>query len=398
MSQRVTIDAITHVGHPSQIRYARFMRVVTFLLASAVGSLLSGAFLWACAPDSSLATNTTTTTGTGAGGTGGSLFGGEGGTGAGGTDKDAAPDNTCGYTTEKADTHPVTLYILVDKSSSMTGFKWDAAKAGITAFVNDAASAGLGVGLRFFPRPPDGTPVCDQKAYQTPEVPFGVLPDNAQPIIDALAAATPNGFDTPVYPALGGGILAGIDIAANDPDRRTAVLLVTDGKPVGPAATCGGVDPEDTTVIANLAKTGAEFNPPVATYVIGLPGVDQTFANAVAAAGGTDSAILIGNVNVEESFKQALDKVRGDALPCDYAIPETVTDGQFEVTEVNVVLTYSGKEPTFVPQVKTCGEGWKYDDPANPKRIVLCPATCDKLHADFGAKIEIALGCETIIK
>lgn len=370
------------------------MRFVTFLAASAAGALLSGSVLWACAPDSSLPT-TSSTTGTGTGGSGGDLFGGSAGSGGG---KDAAVDNTCGYSTEKAITHPVTLYILVDKSSSMDGFKWDAARAGLTAFVNDPASAGLTVGLRFFPRPADNTPACDQKAYQTPEVPFAPLPDNAQPVIDALNAATPDGFNTPIYPALGGGILAGIDIATNEPNRRTAVLLVTDGKPQGPAPLCSGVNPEDPAVIEDLAKTGATFNPPVVTYVIGLPGVDQAFANGVAAAGGTESAILIGNVNVEQSFKDALDKVRGDALPCDYDIPQTVTDGQFQVTEVNVVLTYSGKDPSFIPQVGTCGEGWRYDDPADPKRIVLCPATCDKLHADFGAKIEIALGCDTIIK
>lgn len=372
------------------------MRFATFFVASSIGALLSGATLWACAPGSSLPSTTSTAGSAGTGGAGGDLFGGSAGSGA--VTGDAAPDNTCGYTTEKANTHPVFLYILVDKSSSMAGFKWDAAKAGLAAFVNDGASAGLTVGMRFFPRPADNVPVCDQKAYQTPEVPFAPLPDNAQPIIDALNAATPDGFSTPVYPALGGGILAGIDNALQDPNRRTAVLLVTDGKPQGPATTCNGVNPEDTNVIANLAKTGADYTPPVATYVIGLPGVDQAFANAVAAAGGTDSAILIGNVNVEESFKQALDKVRGDALPCDYEIPETVTGGQFEVTEVNVVLTYSGKDPTFLPQVKSCGDGWHYDDPAAPKRIVLCPATCDKLHADFGAKIEIALGCDTIIK
>ena len=44
------------------------------------------------------------------------------------------------------------------------------------------------------------------------------------------------------------------------------------------------------------------------------------------------------------------------------------------------------------------GAGGGYRFAANPKRIILCPATCDKLHNDYGAKIEIALGCETIIK
>ncbi|MBK8258654.1 MAG: VWA domain-containing protein [Polyangiaceae bacterium] len=372
------------------------MRFVSILVAATVGSVLSGATLWACTPDSSL---TTTSTSSGTGGTGGELFGGSptaGGTG--GTTTDASVDNTCGYTTEKANTHPVTLYIMMDKSSSMAGFKWDAAVAGLTAFVSDQASAGLTVGLRFFPRPPDAIPACDQKVYQVPDVPFGLLPGNTQPIVDALNAAAPDGFSTPIYPALGGAILAGIDNALNDPNVRTAVLLVTDGTPQGPAPTCGGVDPEATPVIEDLAKTGAEYSPPVLTYVIGLPGADQTFANAVAAAGGTDSALLVSNVNVEQAFVDALNKVRGDALPCDYEIPKAVGVGEFEVSEVNVLVTYSGKEPEFLSQVSACGEGWKYDDPVNPKRIVLCPDTCDKLHTDFGAKIEIALGCETIIK
>lgn len=368
------------------------MRLTTLVLTGLSTCVLSGACLWACAPDSTLPSGTTSTTG----GSGGGLFTG----GNGGDTKDAdVPDNNCGYSKVSAETHPVTLYLMVDKSSTMYGTKWDAAVAGLTAFVNDPASAGLAVGLRFFPRPPDATPVCDQKAYQTPEVPFADLPGNAQPIIDALTAADPTGMSTPIYPALGGGILAGIDIGSNDPDRRSAVLLVTDGVPQGPAPLCNGVNPEDPSVIEQLAKTGAEFNPPVATFVIGLPGVDQTFANGVAAAGGTGSAIIIGNVNVEQSFKDALNKVRGQALPCDYAIPQKVNDGEFSVTEVNVVLTYSGKDPAFLPQVATCGDkgGWHYDDPAAPKRIVLCPTTCASLHADFQAKIEIALGCETII-
>ncbi len=375
------------------------MRFLTYVLTSALASLLSGAMLWACSPDSTIPSGSGSGT-TGGGGTGGQLF--TGGSTGGATPDADVPDNTCGYKSENAETHPVTLYILMDRSSSLGGsglFKWDAAKAGITAFVNDPGSAGITVGLRFFPRPADNVPACDQKAYQTPEVPFGVLPGNAAAIVAALDAASPDGFSTPVYPALGGGILAGIDIASNDPNRRAAVLLVTDGKPQGPAPLCAGVNPEDQAVIEQLAKTGADFNPPVATYVIGLPGVDQTFANGVAAAGGTGSAILVSNVNVEQQFKDALAKVRGEALPCDYAVPKKVSDGEFEVTEVNVVVTYDGKDPAFIPQVTTCGnkEGWHYDDPANPKRIVLCPATCSKLHGDFKAKIEIALGCETII-
>ena len=49
-----------------------------------------------------------------------------------------------------------------------------------------------------------------------------------------------------------------------------------------------------------------------------------------------------------------------------------------------------------LPQDPACkGEGWKYDDPANPKHIVLCPASCDGIKTDLNAKVQILLGCQT---
>src|SRR5689334_19873713 len=131
-----TARASSRASRPKrpQIRYALTMRLVTFVVAAAAGSFLSGAALWACAPGSTLPTGSGV--GGGSGGNGGMLFTGSGGTGGAGAAPDAnVPDNNCGYSTEKANTHPVTLYLMVDKSSSMAGFKWDAAVAGLTAFV-----------------------------------------------------------------------------------------------------------------------------------------------------------------------------------------------------------------------------------------------------------------------
>jgi hypothetical protein len=41
------------------------------------------------------------------------------------------------------------------------------------------------------------------------------------------------------------------------------------------------------------------------------------------------------------------------------------------------------------------GDGWYYDNNANPMQIELCPATCAKVSADSMGKIEILLGCQT---
>ena len=307
------------------------------------------------------------------------------------------PDAACGLITEKANASPLNLYIVMDKSSSMVGNKWDSAVAGLTAFVNDANSAGIRVALNFFPRPPP--PTCDQMAYQTPVVAFGELPANAMPIIMALGAEMPNGLSTPTYPALGGAILEGIAVAQNSPGETSAVLLVTDGLPQGPAPLCAGQDPEDPAVIAGLAMTGATFSPPVLTYVIGLPGVDQSFANQVAAAGGTDQAIIIGATNVQQEFADALSKVRGQALPCEYDIPDKVAGGEVAFNKVNVLFTPGGGGPSqTIPQTDDCAadpDAWRYDDAANPTRILLCSAACDTLKGDFTAQLDILLGCDT---
>ena len=40
--------------------------------------------------------------------------------------------------------------------------------------------------------------------------------------------------------------------------------------------------------------------------------------------------------------------------------------------------------------------GWYYDDNADPKKVVICPATCSKIEKDSVGKIDILLGCETV--
>ncbi len=331
--------------------------------------------------------NASNSTANGAGGAGGAIF-----TGAGGGDGGIDPDAACGLITKQAKVTPLNLYIAFDKSSSMVGNKWDSAKAGLSAFVNDPDSAGIKVALNFFPL--DNNPTCDQFAYKPPVVPFDLLPQNAMPIIQAMNATTPNGFYTPIYPALGGAILAGKEQADNNPGEASAVLLVTDGQPQGPSTSCGGVNPEDPTAIANLAATGVSFG--VKTFVIGLPGVNQTIANQIAMAGGTDAAILVASTNVQTEFQTALAKVRGQALPCEYEIPSEVAGGQVDPTFVNVLVTPTGGQAGILLQDPSCtGEGWKYDNPQNPQHIIFCSQTCAAIKSDLGSKVQIMLGCQT---
>lgn len=333
-----------------------------------------------------------------------SATGGSGG-GGGALPFDGGPDFTvsigagehdgspnCGLITEEAKTSTLNLYIALDKSSSMAGAsKWEKATAGLQAFLGDPASAGVRVALNFFPL--DNNPTCDQHAYQAPVVPFGALPQNGAPISKALSATTPNGFSTPIYPALGGAILGARAETQKTPGQTGAVLLVTDGKPEGPSTSCGGANPEDPNAIAQLAKSGLTTLS-VKTFVIGLPGVNQAVANQIAAAGGSSEAILIESVDVQSAFQSALAQVRGTALRCDYALPAKT--GEVGIGNVNVLLTPKDGKPGVLPQDPDCkGAGWRYDDPSMPTRINFCPQSCAALKDDFGAKVQIELGCAT---
>jgi hypothetical protein len=315
-------------------------------------------------------------------------------------DRDAA----CAAASEAATSKPVNLYVAYDKSSSMgplkTSQKWDGARKGLDAFVNDPASAGLRVALNFFPQVLDRASACSSSAYKAPRVPFDALPANAPKLLAAVDAENPDGIGTPIYPALSGALNAANEEATTRPGEAGAVLLVTDGDPQGPAGCSGGVDPESTAAIASIAKNAFDrFG--VRTFVVGLPGANPSFANAVAAAGGSGSAILVTNAaEIPALFRDALATVRGRAVPCDYEIPTKVEKGEVAVGLVNVEYTKGGAPPSqTLPQDPTCqAGGWRYDDPVAPKKIVLCPKTCEEIRSDPKALVEVLLGCKTIVR
>ena len=68
-----------------------------------------------------------------------------------------APLDECAAHVSTAQPIPLDMYIMLDSSGSMLDptstavTKWDAVKTALTSFLNDSASAGLGVGLQYFP-------------------------------------------------------------------------------------------------------------------------------------------------------------------------------------------------------------------------------------------------------
>ena len=73
-------------------------------------------------------------------------------------------DAACAAQTQQAEKLPLDMYIMLDSSGSMTELtssgqtKWDAIGQALKAFLADPSSAGLGVGLQYFPLTTPGVP------------------------------------------------------------------------------------------------------------------------------------------------------------------------------------------------------------------------------------------------
>lgn len=103
------------------------------------------------------------------GGSSGSFGGGgddSGAIGTFGSDASLSPDAFagCASSTQEAKELPLDLYLMLDSSGSMDDLvapqksKWNSVAAAMTAFFNDPASAGIGVGLQYFPLTQAGVP------------------------------------------------------------------------------------------------------------------------------------------------------------------------------------------------------------------------------------------------
>lgn len=299
---------------------------------------------------------------------------------------------------------PVTMYLMFDKSGSMLDDqKWAGAVAALIAFFQDDESAGLSVALRFFP---DDAPVsgcnevaCSADACAQPLVDVGELtvkPATGDPqqkaLVDAVKSRQPGG-ETPMFAALAGAEQWAKARAASTGDQgKTVVVLVTDGEPNG----CT----EDIGAIAGLAGD-AFASSGVYTYAIGMEGSNQAQLDQIAAAGHTNEAFVIGTQSVHTELVEALSSIGTTQLACEMGLPASNDGTPVDPAKVNVEYTpASGPKQTLV-QVGGAGEcsggGWYYDDAQNPSKITLCPTTCDTVQNDLGSKLQVVLGCATVV-
>lgn len=353
---------------------------------------------------------------------------------------------------------PVTLdlYLMLDQSGSMDSplpgqgnpTRWAVVKKSLATFLAQPSAAGIGLGLQYFglwkgpgglcpgtcyqdsdcgtagpcsggrclnfactvdadcgPQGPCDSSTglcggcaansCDAADYEAPDVEIAEIPGVTSAILASLDYHAPVG-ETPTAPALQGAIAHAKAWAAAHPSHTVAVVLATDGDP-------SNCDTNPNHLHA-IAASGVNATPEVLTYVIGV-GPELLSLDGIAQAGGTKAALHLdtSKSNVGQQFLDAMNTVRAGTLACQFDIPEPA-NGIPDFDEVNVRYSPGdGADPITFPRVADAahcpagGDGWYYDDPQAPAKIIVCAATCSTLTHDPAGHVDVLTGCKTII-
>ncbi len=301
-------------------------------------------------------------------------------------------DGACVSVSKMADKIPLDMVVGLDTSFSMDfDDKWTNVKAALESFVTNPAYADLGIGLQFFPIRKQ----CSVPDYQALAVALGPEAQVSTPITQALDAQMMAG-GTPTVPLLQ-GLVAYLQAHPN-PAHKPVIVLATDGVPDD--ACISPVDGETPNSLDNaIAVAAAAYaaTPSIPTFVIGV-GSDLTALNGIAQAGGTGQATLVDTGgNAQQQFLSALDAARRLAIPCDFAIPD---QSGLDPAQTNVVYAPAGapqQQFLFVGDVTGCSKastnGWYFDNPTAPTKVILCDAACDMVKADDRGQVNVVFGC-----
>jgi hypothetical protein len=324
----------------------------------------------------------------------------------------------------KATRDPVYMLFVQDGSGSMAdNNKWTAIVPALEAIFGDMkqkADPAIGAGLVVFSDTLD--PTDGMGPYpQSVDVPIASVDANQYAALQHRLSGQPKS-GTPTQAALTGGYSELETFSPTMPlpaGGKKVLILITDGVP-----TDGCMQPllnsnyQGNPCVQLAATKLAEAAPqgPVLTYVIGvgpLPGqllsFDPSFLGALAKAGGTGPANCnptettsgatdfcyfqvdptTGTAStLQKAFEDAINAIRGSVISCTFSLQNTGA-GMLDPTKVNVTV-----DGNTVAQDPT--NGWSYDDPTKPTKIVFNGTSCADLKKDPNADVEIVIGCETV--
>jgi hypothetical protein len=338
--------------------------------------------------------------------------------GSGGTGS-LGEEDACREVVFAAQSNPVNVLILLDRSVSMLEdadtatpgvSRWDAVTNALRLFVNSPQAAGARVGLQFFGLT-NANDDCGADKYATPAVPVAPLEQNRAALLAAIDGTLPGSL-TPTAPAVSGALSYALTVAQapENGDVPTVMVLASDGIP----SECGplGDDGQPINSFAPITDalqrystpptdaSGNPTQPSVRTFIVGTREL-QANARALAVAGG-GQAFLVGGgtpgANLEQRFLDALLSIVVKPLDCEIDVPQTAPDTGEVIDFEKVRLRFTGASSgttTEFPRASgpgSCGlnQAWFYDDANPPQKIFLCRKACEGLGA---GELKLELGC-----
>jgi hypothetical protein len=250
------------------------------------------------------------------------------------------------------------------------------------------AGCGCPCDMRGDPRNCVRGPVCDWNTYTRADVDIAPMPQNGGAL--AMSLGQPSFLHANVRPALQGALAYASEHAERNKNDRLAVILVAGGPPDP------GFCAPDT--IFDCADVAASSN--VKTWVVAFDYIGSSLEPIAARGGGRQYTFDSHREDVAIRFAQVVEDVRRQPS-CQYEVPF----GQFDPDKVNVNITspIDGGDTLTTPlfRVKNrdaCngGPGWYYDSFDHPTRIIVCDASCNKIHDAHDADVWIEQGCPTV--
>jgi hypothetical protein len=200
------------------------------------------------------------------------------------------------------------MLILLDTSGSMSTTsgaetRFQAQLGAVETFVQDAGSAGLSVGVMYYPRTSDGYALCEAVNYAAPDVSIAPLPANAGPIVASMTGKEADNASVIIGP-LGGAIgIVRTWATTAQPTSPGAVVMINDG---GMGFACASETVAQAVAAATAGYTGS---PSVVTHIITVgtdsTSNDQAWWNQVPAASGGTLTVTAnaGKANILQALR-----------------------------------------------------------------------------------------------
>jgi von Willebrand factor type A domain len=308
----------------------------------------------------------------------------------------------CSASTTQIERVPVVLEFLVDESTSMNkNGKWTAAREALLATFADmqkTAEPATFVGVYLYPKNDKVKPqtLLDAAHYDR--------------LVDAVNYGPSTGVDTPTASALASAYdiveqftpPSNVGLATNATKRF--VVLFSDGRP------SDGYDKCESLVAKKLDAQPPKS--PIRTFSVGIglfPSTDgdydPAFMGRIAQRGGTAPAgcdpnstdlasvchfqITPGEGNAtRQELLDAFDTIRALTASCEFSFS---TNPFTDLNNVTVTITDRNGNETTIPKDEV--NGWSFDDPQNPTKVVLHGNACSVSTGSPSGRVDVVIGC-----